>query len=155
MLDYELAAIAEREWAHPLSAVVPLKDPAAGAAVTFSNPGAVVSELQTITAKLVTSSAVAVRVPYLTVSGPGGAVLGTFPAGFTYAASKTVVITWGVGLVSFGANDGTRAVQPIPAYVLEVGYTVTITADLIDAADQFSLAVLTAKQWPVRPPIGN
>lgn len=155
MLDYETAMIAEREWSHPLSAVIQLDTPDAGDPLSLDFPGSVVSELQSVTVKLVTSSDVATRTPYLTVSGPGGAVMGTFPAGFTYAASKTVVITWGVGLVSFGANDGTRAVQPIPPYVLELGYNLTVTADAIVAADQFSLGVVTAKQWPVRPPIGN
>lgn len=147
--------IAEREWSHPFSAVIPFKPVAAGAALSMTMPGSVVSELQSVTVTLVTSADVATRIPYLTVTGPGGAIMGTFPAGTTYAASKTVVITWAVGVVAFGANDGTRAVTAIPAYVMESGYVLSVTADAIVAADQFSLGVVTAKQWPVRAPIGN
>lgn len=155
MLDPETWAIAEREWQHPFSAVVPVPNPAAGAAAVFTNPGAVVTELQSVTCVFVTSSSVATRVPVLVVQSPGGATIAEFPAGFTFAASKTTRITWGDQLASLGADDGARVTSPLVAYVLESGYTVSVTADAIDAADVFSSVVLSGRQWPVRAPIGN
>lgn len=155
MLDYETVAIAGREWEHPFSAVVALSTPAAGGGFTFTNPGSVVSEIQSVTCELVTSSAAASRIPVLTVKGPGGATLGVFPSPFTFAASKTTQVTWGVGLVSTGANDGARVTVPIPSYVIESGYQLVVSVDAEDTGDQLSNVVLAARQWPVRPPIGN
>lgn len=154
-LDLESWAIAEREWRHPASAFVQFSQPAAGEGLTYEPQGAVVTALDVVTAQLVTSSATASRIPTLTINGPGGVTAGVFPCGFTVAASKTVRVTWGVGLVSTGANDGPTITVPIPQYVLEVGTQVVLSVTAEDVGDQVGLAVATVRQWPVRGPIGN
>jgi hypothetical protein len=153
--EFASAAIAEREWLHPLSATIAFSQPAAGGGLTYTNPGSVVSEVQSVCATLVTSAQAASRIPVLTVKGISGVTIGVFPSPYTFAASKTTVVTWGVGLVVTGADDGARVTVPIPGYVLELGYQLVVSVDAEDAADQLSNVVLAAKQWPVRAPIGN
>ena len=155
--DYERlqALIAEESWYRPSSAIVPLVNPAAGASRAYSPPGSEITLVRSVTCLLATSVTVAARVPTLTFSYADGTVFGVFPSDFTVAASKTVRVTWGIGLAISGANDGPYINVPIPEYRLEVGNTLTIGADAIDTTDQLSGCVVTVEQWPVRAPIGN
>ena len=91
----------------------------------------------------------------LTFKSVGGVTFAVFPSAFTMAASKTTVVTWGIGLTSTGVNDGPLVTVPIPPMRLEVGCTVTLGASAIDTGDQFSAVTFAVEQWPVRAPIGN
>lgn len=142
----------EREgWQHPSVQPIPVANPAAGAAAVYSPPGSEVTLVRSVYAQLVTSSQAASRVPTLTFSYGDGSPYAIFQSGFTIAASKTVKITWGVGLQNIGTNDGPYITIPIPEYRLPVGSKLTVTADALDAADQFSVVHFAVEQWPVRP----
>ena len=132
-------------------APVSLGAPAAGAAVVYTAPSAVQVQILSACVKLVTSSQAASRVPRLVFLDQAGVSFGAYPIGYTIAASKTSRISFGVGVDSTGANDGTYIACAIPPLWLLAGCQVKLDVDAIDTADQLSEVRLYVAQRDVTP----
>jgi hypothetical protein len=118
--------------------LIPLADPAAGAAATYRIPGETWECIHTARFTYVASVAVANR--FLTVdlldgdSAPFARIMS--PTALT--AGLTRSITYAHGLGDFTVSAGGEETAPLPKLVLPPGFTVQLTAVSIDAGDQIS-----------------
>lgn len=120
--------------------VVLIGNPAAGADWTYTAPNTV--ELLAVGATLVTSAAVANRVPRLRFLDNAAHQLTTAPLQSNLVASTTAFCSWYPGATSNGL--GGAAVQSMPGGIwLPAGFVVNVSTANIDVADQWSNIALT------------
>ena len=129
-----------------LSQVVALPNPAAGAELSYSLPGSEYTLVHAVTFKLVTSSSAATRTVFLDFVDGSATIIARHSPGFTQAASKTTVYTFGVDLLSYGANDAAAMGAPLLEMFLRRGQKITTTITNVQSADQISDVRLVVDQ---------
>lgn len=123
-----------------LSVVQAVAQPAAGNEVQAS-PTAT-RQLVAVFAQLVTSAAVANRLPALHVTDNAGHTLLSLPASSVQAASLTETYLWAVGM-PFSSGQNANLI-PLPSgLTIASNWTVSTVTAAIQAADQWSNVVLT------------
>lgn len=115
--------------------VVPVASPAAGSDWSLTVPAGHVYRLVSIYGELVTSAAVATRVPFLTVSDGVSAFL-KVPPFASQVASLTRRYAWFPE--SGGDATGLGIASPFPGLALVAGWSLAAATDLLDVADQWS-----------------
>jgi len=121
-------------------------NPAAGANWSVTVPNGARWLIQSVESRLVTSAAVANRIPHIVITDGAGDELFNSPASAAQAASLTVRYS-ACGGVQAAVNDG-AAIVPIPdvASMLQ-GWTIGVTTTAIDVADQWSNIWLNLVEW--------
>lgn len=141
-----------REWLlHYSHEPVALPDPAAGAALTVTVPGAVEWQVLAASFTYTASGAAANRIPFIRFIDQTGVAVADVGAPFLLVATNVSRITFGVGVQQFGANSAVRIGAGIPALRLGDGMQVQLGATAIAAGDTITDARLYVKQWRVRP----
>ena len=131
---------------HPVS----LPQPAAGTALTYTVPGSVQMEVLSISFTYTASGNVATRIPFVAFLDTSATSVGSFGTPFTLVASDVSRVSFGVGVVQYGANSSARMGASIPCLRLGDGMQVQISATAINATDQISAARMFVRQWRVR-----
>jgi hypothetical protein len=136
---------------HGSHQVVSLPSPAAGAALTYTVPGAV--ELEVVAASfLFTASAnAATRIPFISFLDAAGVTFCKINTAFTVTATIAPQVTFAEHVASFGANNSTSMGNTLPRMRIQDGLRVQISADAIDVADTITKARLYVRQYEVRP----
>lgn len=107
-------------------------------------------QLVAVTFRLVTSAAVATRVPIVSVTDGAGVAIIVCPAGKSTAAGLTTDYTFAVGLGEWDIASTTQAAGPLPPLPLGDGDSITITVSAIDVGDQISRVRVVLLQSPIR-----
>jgi hypothetical protein len=96
------------------------------------------------------SSNAATRIPFVAFLDTTGVSCGSFGSPFTLVASDVSRVSFGVGVVQYGANSSARMGASIPAMRIGDGMQVQISATLLNVTDQISAARMFVRQWRVR-----
>lgn len=115
-----------------------ISQPAAGADFSAISVPNRLWKLGLLFGKLVTSSAVATRVPQVIIQNIEGDTVAKLPAPSTQAASLTQFYTWGIDILNQSVT-GTDVSQSLPDLWLPPGAKIVVTTAAIDVADQWSL----------------
>jgi hypothetical protein len=143
---------AERDWSlHYENEVVPIANPAAGAAAVYTVPGSVEQELLAVSFKYTASGNAATRIPFIQFVDWAGVPFCEVGSPFTLVATNVSQVTFGVGVMQFGANSSVRMGAGIPPMILGDGLQVKLSATAIDVADTITLARMFVRQRAVRP----
>ena len=137
---------AESAWRRSRIAAL-VAQPAAGADWSLAIPSGHVYRLLAVMATLVTSAAVATRIPRLVVSD-GNTRLIDVPPFATQAASLTRRYLYLPQCSAFATGNG--VLSPLPDISLQAAWTIGTLTDAIDAADQWSSIVLHVIDTTVR-----
>lgn len=146
------AAAAEHELERDLLVerrVATVSDPGAGNTFAYKIGGACEQLLQAVTFVAVTSIAVADRRPVVDYIDPGGAIFYRVALPFKLTAGKTSVVSFGVGVNQFGADDAGSMGAGLPALRLYSGMTVQGGLLGMQGADELSDCRLFVEQWPI------
>jgi hypothetical protein len=149
----ELVEVAEGfdyQTLHGSHKAVTLPSPAAGAALTYTVPGSVQWEILSLSFTYTASGNAASRVPFVRFLDQSGTAFCDVATPYKLVASDVSRVTFGVGVVQFGADSAARIGAGIPAMRLEDGLRVQVSATLIDGSDTITLARLFVRQWDVR-----
>jgi len=126
--------------------VVLLPSPAAGVDAVATVPATAQWELISLQAQLVTSAAVANRVPHLVLTDGQGHSLFNFPAANNQLAGVTKQYSGGVADVAADFDNAAALVLPYGLKLLQ-GWTVGFATTALDVADQWSKFNLLVKEW--------
>lgn len=129
------------------SQVLPLPDPAAGAAFTYTNTGFYWEILDSISFQLVTSSHAANRQVTLSILDGSGTALATLPSASVQTASLTYQYTWSPEFSNFNTVVDTAVTSPLPILLLQPQYGFSVTVGNIDTGDQVSNIRLYAERF--------
>lgn len=146
-LSMTLAVASERLLESRFTLPVFPPQPAAGADFTFNVTGGNMWELLSFRATLVTSAAVANRVPSLNFSDADGKLLATFGTGTNVVASTTSQYTWAIGVGYTVLTSPFLLGLPSPAIPLPNGYRISLGTVALDAADQWSNIRMVVREW--------
>lgn len=126
---------------NPAPRVTTVEQPAAGTDWVYDLPQNRLVSVGAVTAKLVTSTAVANRRPKLRVKDATGHIVVSIPVTTAITASSTRWISWGR---SMGAAflSGSHEVSSLPEIILPPNCTIGTTTTAIAAGDQWSTVVL-------------
>lgn len=131
----------------PDNAPIALPNPPAGQSFRYRPGGAVETVLVAVCFQVVTSAAVAARIPTLDFLDPLGGIVARVQAPFTLAATHTSFVTFGVGLQQYGANNAAALGAGIPTVRLIAGMAVRGSLAAVDGADQISLVRGYVRQY--------
>jgi hypothetical protein len=145
VLDLKLIRLLGEDWPAPVVLrVLPVAQPAAGADFSFAVPGESSWGLVAVSATLVTSAAVANRVPVLRFTD-GSNVYFRKPALAAITATLTTQVSWVPELGSDQtALSGGALTVPLPTVYLAPGNVIACSTTAIDVGDQWSNVVVTA-----------
>jgi len=129
---------------------VALSSPAAGAALTYTVPGATQLEVLSASFTYTASASAANRIPFLAFLDQSGTSVGSFGTPYKLVANDASRISFGVFVAQSGADSAARIATGIPSLRLQAGMQVQLSATAISAADQISAARLYVRQWRVR-----
>lgn len=144
-MDTKLLRDLGEDWPSPVVLrVQPVTPPVAGADWSFPVPGEGTWGIVAISATLVTSAAVANRVPVLRFTD-GTNVYFRTPALVAITATLTTQISWiaEVGTIQTALSGGALSIALPPVY-LAPGNIIAVSTTAIDVADQWSNIVVTA-----------
>lgn len=155
MPDFQtIAQMMIADWASVTKEYKVLPQPAAGAGFApVTVPGDQIWMLDSAFCQLVTSAAVSNRDPHLLIGTPDF-VFSRLPNSATVAASLTTRHSWLRGCSPRSGIVGTLNAADLPDMILFGGMQITITALTLDAADQFSLGLISYMRFD-RPPFGG
>lgn len=136
-------------WGAAKRTVIAAPQPAPGAGVTVAVPESECQMLVAVTFRLVTSAAIATRVPIVSVLDGSGVAVAACPSGKSTAATLTTDYSFLVGVGEWDAASTTNAAGPLPPLMLDAGDSITITVSAIDAGDQLSRVRVVLLQEPV------
>lgn len=125
--------------------------PGAGNLFEWTVPGSVEAEVLAVSFQLVTSNHVSDRFPAIRFLDWGGEAFCEVALPFATQASHAVQVTFGVGIVQFGALNSTHAGAGIPAMRLGDGLSFQLDAPALQAGDALSQIAFFVRQWNVRP----
>jgi hypothetical protein len=121
----------------PVLRIIRATQPAAGADWTQTVPGQSTWALVSVCAQLVTSSAVANRVPVLKVTD-GTNTIAQIPEPVSLTASLTTTVTWMAdGATTSTAITGASVIVNTPKLILPPGFVLSSVTSLIDTGDQW------------------
>lgn len=133
------------------SQLIRVASPAAGAGFSYrANQGAT-ENVRAIRFQLVTSAAVANRVPRLELQDGDGLAVLAIEATAAQAASLTQQFTFLVGLGAVLVGAGTRIADPLPDIFMPDGTSWVCIVGGIDAADQISAVNVISEIFPMGP----
>jgi len=142
---------ASREWGlHGSHEFVTLGAPAAGAALTVTVPGSVEWEVLAVSFLYTADANAANRFPSLSILDQSGSGIGPICTPFKLVATDASRITFGVGIVQFGADSAAQIGCGIPPMRIQDGLRIRLTATNIQATDTIAAARLYVRQWRVR-----
>lgn len=142
---------AERAWSlHGRNEVVRLDSPVAGAALTYTVPGAVEIEILSVSFTYTASANAATRIPFVQFLDQSGNTFCDVGSPYTLTANQVSRVTFGVGVQQFGANGSARMGAGIPAMILEDGLQVSLSATAINVTDTITLARMFVRQRTVQ-----
>lgn len=127
--------------------VVPVATPAAGADWSLTVPAGHVYHLVSLYGQLVTSAAVATRIPRLSFTD-GDSVFLDLPPFASQVASLTRRYAWAPAVS--GTALGNSILSYLPDLDLPAGWTIASVTDLIDAADAWTSVKLLVRDLTVR-----
>ncbi len=136
---------------HHAAEPVALPTPAAGAALTYTVPGAVQMLVASVCFTYTASAAVATRYPYVEFLDQTGTPVAVSQVVNGQAATVASIISFGVNVPAFGALSAARQGAGIPPILLSDGLRVRLSAVNIQAADTITLARLFVRQYPTEP----
>lgn len=129
---------------------VTVPSPAAGAALTLTVPGSVEWEILALSFTYTADANAANRLPSLAVLDQSGSGIGPICTPYKLVASDVSRITFGVGIVQFGADSAAQIGCGMPPLRIQDGLRIRVTATGIQAADTITLARMYVRQWRVR-----
>jgi hypothetical protein len=135
---------------HGSHVVIAAGSPAAGAAFTYTVPGAVQQDLRSISFLFTASGNVATRIPFVSFLDQSGTTFCKVNTAYTITASHTVQVTFGPDVDQFGANNSASMGSSTPEIRLLDGLQVQVSADAIDVADTITAVRLYVCQYDVR-----
>lgn len=135
---------------HPRPALILAGNPAAGAAKTFTVPGAVEWTLELVSFTLTASAAAANRFPRVELLDQDGVAFASLLTPFKVTASNATRATFANGLAAFGADDLAAMGQALPALHLVAGLSVRLGAVNLAAGDQVGTPALHVLQHDLR-----
>jgi hypothetical protein len=136
---------------HGSHEVVALPSPAAGAALTYTVPGAVQQTPLSIVFTYTASGNAANRFPSVAFLDWSGNPFFEAQSPFKLIATNVAVVSFAVDIAQFGADSAAALGSPIPALRLGDGLRVQLSATGIDVADTITLARMFVHQFDVRP----
>ena len=136
---------------HGSHEVVPLPSPAAGAALTYTVPGAVQQDVVCVSFLFTASANVATRIPFISFLDQAGVTFCKVNTAFTITAGTASQVTFGVDVAQFGANNSASMGASIPGIRLLDGLRFQVSADAIDVADTITACRMFVCQYDVRP----
>jgi hypothetical protein len=121
-------------------------NPAAGVEITETVPAGKRWALRSLRVTLVTSGAVANRVPALFYDD-GVSVFGSSVFNGSMAATVTKILTWGMGM-AFVNPGGTSEVNLIaPLVLLLPGGRIRTSTSALDAGDDYGAPIYEVEEW--------
>jgi hypothetical protein len=139
---------------HGSHEVVALPSPAAGAALTYTIPGAVQQTPVSIVFTYTASSNAANRFPRVRYLDWGGTPFFEAQSPYKLVATNVAVVSFAVDIAQFGADSAATMGGPIPALRLGDGLQIELSATNIDVTDTITLARMFVRQFNVRPDDG-
>jgi hypothetical protein len=147
-------ADAEQYEMHGSHEVVVVGPPAAGPAAVYTVPGAVQVEILAVSFLYTASANAATRTPLIQFLDQTGVAFCEVGAPFTITANTASQVTFGVGIVQFGANNAARMGAGIPRLRLEDGLQMSVTANLINVTDTITnVRLFVVKTLTYPPPL--
>lgn len=131
--------------------VIGLPTPAAGAGVTYQNPGAYVTRPVCITFVLSASIAVANRYPFVQYQTVQGDIIGAAAAQAAHVAGESAFYSFTLGGSSGGSPAAGGVVIPLPEAFLEPTRIIAIDVGGMDVADQIGGVFLTLDRYYTDP----
>jgi hypothetical protein len=135
---------------HSTQSPLGLPSLAAGAPLTYTIPGAVEQLVISASFTYTASGAAGNRTPFIRFLDQSGSAFCEVATPFLLIATNVCRVTFGVGIVQFGANSAARIGAGIPAMRLGDGLRVQLGATAQLAADTITGARLFVRQWPVQ-----
>lgn len=129
---------------------VTLGKPATGAALTKTVPGSVEWEILSVSFTYTAGAGVADRFPLLQFLDTTATAVAEIGTPYKLVAADASRVTFGVGIVQFGADSAARMGAGIPPLRLGDGMQLKLTATNLDATDAISAARMFVRQWRVR-----
>jgi hypothetical protein len=130
--------------------VITVGSPVVATGFTRTVPGASRWRVQSLSFVLVADANAANRIARVEYLDAAGAVFAAVAAPFTVTANITSRLTFGIGIVQFGANAAAQIGASLPNLRLNPGLSVRVAVAAIQAGDQISGAALFVDQWAVR-----
>jgi hypothetical protein len=130
--------------------VITVGSPAVATGFSRTVPGASRWRVQSVSFVLVADANAANRIARVEYLDASGAVFAAVAAPFTVTANITSRLTFGIGIVQFGANAAAQIGASLPNLRLNPGLSVRVAVAAIQAGDQISGAALFVDQWAVR-----
>src|SRR5438477_11121491 len=141
----------ERAWSLHLENVPVVLPSATGTGgVTYTVPGAVEQLIVAVSFTYAASANAATRIPYVQFLDQSGVQVCEAGSPFSLVATNVSRVSFGIGLVQFGANSAARMGCAIPPIILADGMQLKLSATLIDASDTITAARLYVRQRPVQ-----
>lgn len=128
---------------------VALSSPAAGAALTYTVPGATQLAVLSASFTYTASANAANRIPFISFLDQSGVPVGKFASPYKLVANDVSRVSFGVGVDQFGADSAANMGCGIPELRLRDGMQVQLSAAAINATDTLTLARLYVRQWRV------
>lgn len=129
---------------------VTLSSPAAGQPLTVPVPASVEWEVLSLSFTYTASAAAANRVPFVQFLDQSNVPFCEVATPFLLVANNVARVTFGVGIVQFGANSAVRLGAGIPAMRLGDGLRISVGATAMGVADTITSARLFVAQYDVR-----
>lgn len=129
---------------------ITIGSPAVATGFTHRVTGATRQRIITVSFVLVADANAANRIPRVEYLNAAGDVFAAVAAPFTVTANITSRLTFGIGIVQFGANAAAQIGASLPDLHLNAGLAVRVAVAAIQAGDQISGASLFVDQWAVR-----
>lgn len=122
-----------------------------GAAMAYRFDGAEMVRPLSVVAQLTTSAVVANRGLALTMVDDDGNTVYRIPQTTAVVASTTVTAQWLLGMTVPYAGTNGDLIAGLPSMLLSGGYTLSLSASLLDAGDQLKNGRLYLEAYPLGP----
>ena len=142
--EHDLDEMEVPHWTHE---PVALGSPAAGSALTYTVPPANEVLVVAVSFTFTASAQAANRIPFVQFLDQTGTAVAEVATPYKLIATNASRVTFGVGIVQFGADSAVRIGAGIPAIVLSDGMQLSLSATAIDAADTITAARMYVRQW--------
>ncbi len=131
--------------------VVRVASPAAGAGFNYRAQQGATENVRAVSFQLVTSAAVANRVPRLDLQDGDNLVVVSVQATVAQAASLTAFWTFQVGVGAAIVGAGNVTALPLPDLFMPDGFRWVLSVGAVDVADQVSAVQVITEIFPMGP----